>query len=106
MWGRMKSLECKYIDLANFYKKELLNKSTENVSAVGGVVQQTMTESRSGLDTRMEDSIINELKNEKIKFEQNIKNLVSGDDTKILLSNSELIRFNKELVGAFQDIIE
>ena len=31
---------------------------------------------------------------------------MSGDDAKVLLSNNEVIRFNKELVGAFQDIIE
>jgi hypothetical protein len=44
MWGRMKNLECRYIDLANFYKKELLAQSgktehdSSSKSAVGGVV--------------------------------------------------------------------
>lgn len=82
MWGRMKSLECKYIDLANFYKKELLSQAGKNSaendlsmkSAVGGVVQMTMADSYSGdsrsvIDTRLEDAMINELKNEKIRFE-------------------------------------
>jgi hypothetical protein len=43
-------------------------------SAVGGVVQMTMADSYSGdsrsvIDTRLEDAMINELKNEKIRFE-------------------------------------
>lgn len=45
----MKTLESRYIDLANFYKKELINKSdtgmrasdisSQSKSAVGGVIQ-------------------------------------------------------------------
>jgi hypothetical protein len=42
MWGKMKALESKYIDLANFYKQELLSSrhdgSQTSKSAVGGVV--------------------------------------------------------------------
>lgn len=46
MWAKMKALETKYIDLANFYKQELLSSRHEGTSsqtsksAVGGVVQQ------------------------------------------------------------------
>ena len=45
MWDRMKSLESKYIDLANYYKQELvstksgaLDTSHSSKSAVGGVI--------------------------------------------------------------------
>lgn len=44
MWERMKSLESKYIDLANYYKQELiqtknpLDTSNSSKSAVGGVI--------------------------------------------------------------------
>lgn len=45
MWDRMKSLESKYIDLANYYKQELLQSksgvldtSNSSKSAVGSVV--------------------------------------------------------------------
>ena len=71
MWTKMKNLESKYIDLANFYKQQLVARQSTNdgsaqssKSAVGGVVQQAS----SGPGTS-EDAIIMELKNEKIKFE-------------------------------------
>jgi hypothetical protein len=48
MWDRMKSLETKYIDLANYYKQELLQSksgvldtSKSSISAVGSVVAPT-----------------------------------------------------------------
>jgi hypothetical protein len=50
MWERMKSLEGKYIDLANYYKQELLqtknagsalDTSNQSRSAVGGVITPT-----------------------------------------------------------------
>ena len=50
MWEQMKSLEGKYIDLANYYKQELLqtkngsgalDTSNSSKSAVGGVITPT-----------------------------------------------------------------
>lgn len=76
----MKALENKYIDLANYYKQELIQTkqgagSTDgsSKSAVGGVVPpqhaHTKQPSFSGGVTDSEDSVISELKNVKIKFE-------------------------------------
>lgn len=125
----MKTLESRYIDLANFYKKELINKSdsgmrasdisSQSKSAVGGVVQhppfrdqtnqgfqQLPAPAQNANDTSSpsEDTIINDLKNEKIKFEQNIKSIMesgglgigASDDT-LEIENEQLIRFNNEL---------
>jgi hypothetical protein len=111
MWERMKSLESKYIDLANFYKQELLQAKNEvnldisngSKSAVGGVIQPGATHSS-------EDAIINELKSEKIRFEHNIKAVIAsgefGGRNEILITNEQLIRLNNEIQGAFQDILE
>ena len=58
-----------------------------------------------------EDKIINDLKNEKIQFEQHIKWLLD-DKTRqnaeqgVMMSNEELARFNNELQGAFKDILD
>ena len=52
MWSQMKNLEGKYIDLANFYKQEMVQNGrnpgaggsdagSSQQSAVGGVVQST-----------------------------------------------------------------
>jgi hypothetical protein len=53
MLQKMKNLEGKYIELANYYKQELLSASP----------------CQKGLDHN-EDRIINELKIEKLKFDQ------------------------------------
>ena len=79
MWERMKSLESKYIDLANYYKQELiqtknpLDTSNSSKSAVGGVINPAQQPG-----ARNEDTIINDLKSEKIRFEQNIKAVIAS----------------------------
>lgn len=121
MWGRMKSLEGKYIDLANYYKQELMTSqqrpnadggasSASSKSAVGGVVPQrdgqsfqgqhpgvhaTFESSRvpfpqtigrtggsieqlDGSSMHNEDNLINELKSEKQRFEQNMQQIMTG----------------------------
>jgi hypothetical protein len=65
----MKNLEGKYIDLANYYKQELLNKQsaasdgTSSSAGRGAVSLPLKTQESSNLN---EDQIINDLKNEKI----------------------------------------
>ena len=69
MWSRMKNLEGKYIDLANYYKQELLNKQnsasdgTSSSAGRGAVSLPLKNQENSNLN---EDQIINDLKNEKI----------------------------------------
>jgi len=74
-----------------------------------------------------EDVIINELRSEKMRFEQVIKSVISGNGvqlnenlpkdqlgpgqprsskSQIVLTNEEVARFNMELEGAFKDILE
>jgi len=60
-----------------------------------------------------EDAIISELKNEKLRFEQNIKSLIDGNShmfipndsepslSSVTLANEEVARFNSELQSAF-----
>jgi hypothetical protein len=104
MWKKMRTLEGKYIDLANFYKKELHNSSSDirngsdvgmplqnagasttgasSKSAVGGVVIQPHMEgyssNRNPSDDFSEDTILHELKNEKLRFESNIKSMIGN----------------------------
>ena len=136
MWERMKTLEGKYIDLANYYKRELANGADGNggdsqssiktgKSAVGGVIQRPpLSESQTSLaqqlgdgrpsrvsgDNLSEDVIISELRNEKLRFEQIVKSVISGNGNDSLTSgqftNDELVRFNMELEGAFKDILD
>jgi len=37
MWNRMKTLESKYIDLADYYKRELVSNSSNRGNAVDGI---------------------------------------------------------------------
>lgn len=146
MWERMKTLEGKYIDLANYYKRELATNSqirgnsidgiggpdgmssvNTSKSAVGGVIQRPpYSESQTSLaqqlgdgrpsrvpgDDLSEEGIISELRNEKLRFEQIVKSVISGkgNSTDPLSSgqftNDELTRFNMELEGAFKDILD
>lgn len=59
MWSKMKALESKYIDLANYYKQELVASkqgdrrtseasSQSNKSAVGGVVPSQQYSANGG----------------------------------------------------------
>ena len=66
--------------------------------------------SRPTLD---EDAIIMELKDEKMKFEQNMQQIIEGrvtgneqDNVAKVVPNDELIRFNAELQAAFKDILD
>jgi hypothetical protein len=82
-------------------------------------------EQLDGSVTHNEDNLINELKSEKQKFEQNMQQIMTGsmvEDSslerqgsfhsqrpqsgKVALSEEELIRFNSELKGAFKDMLE
>ena len=77
MWNRMKDLEGKYMNLANYYKDELQKNgvSTDPASnmAASKPAATAVNEAMSGPDkfsnTLNEDQMVSEIKNEKQKFE-------------------------------------
>lgn len=105
----MKALESKYIDLANFYKQELVYKNGvessngSSKSAVGGVISALSQEARP---SRNEDAFISDLKNEKMRFESNIQAIINrnGRQDMVTIESYELVRFNMELEKVFVDM--
>jgi hypothetical protein len=93
--NKMKNLESKYIDLANFYKKELVNKkSVSNYSPLRnfddngrhnrfsatthhGSRSRSPFQNSPDLDHNAESSIINELLQEKNDLERGLENMIN-----------------------------